>query len=131
MYKGSCLCGAIEYEVTGPLGPIIYCHCSRCRKVNGTAFATNTPIATKDFHITKGQDALRSYSTPEGVHRVFCSLCGSPIISKRDVMPDVVRLRIGTLDTPFEARPTAHIFAASKAEWFDIHDDLPQFAERP
>jgi hypothetical protein len=46
-------------------------------------------------------------------------------------MPDVVRLRIGTLDTPFEARPTAHIFAASKAEWFDIHDDLPQFAERP
>jgi hypothetical protein len=51
------------------------------------------------------------------------------IISRRDAMPDVVRLPLGTLDTPL-APPTAHYFVASKAEWYEIHDDLPQFAER-
>ena len=130
MHKGSCLCGTIEYEVNGPLGPVIYCHCSRCRKANGTTFATNSPIATANFRVTKGEESLRAFSTPSGVHRVFCSNCGSPIISKRDAMPDVVRLRLGTLDTPLDAGPTAHIFAASKADWFDIRDGLPQFPEK-
>jgi hypothetical protein len=130
MYKGSCLCGAIAYEITGEIGPIIYCHCTRCRKANGSAFATNAPVAAADFHITRGDESLRSFSTPSGVHRVFCSLCGSPIISKRDAAPDVVRVRIGTLDTLLDARPTSHIYARSKAEWFDIHDVLPQAAER-
>lgn len=130
MQKGSCLCGAINYEVDGDLGPIIYCHCSRCRKANGTTFATNSPITAANFRITKGEESLRDFSTANGTHRMFCANCGSPIISKRDALPDVVRLRIGTLDTPPQAKPTAHFFVGSKAEWFDIHDGLPQFPER-
>ena len=131
IYHGSCLCGAVNYEIDGPLGDIIHCHCSRCRKVNGTAFATNSPVAEKDFRIVKGQESLRSFDTEAGTHRIFCSGCGSPIISKRDSIPGVVRVRIGTLDTPLDARSTAHMYVGSKAEWFEIHDNLPQFAERP
>jgi hypothetical protein len=61
---------------------------------------------------------------------MFCAHCGSPIISRRDSFPDVVRLRLGTLDTPVTA-PSAHIFVASKAAWWEIRDQLPQHPERP
>jgi len=131
MHKGSCLCGAVEYGITGSLGPVVYCHCSRCRKSNGSAFAAVSPVAAEDFRIFKGQESLRSYSTDAGVHRVFCSACGSPINSKRDNEPEIVRVRIGTLDTPIDAKISAHIFVGSKAEWDEILDDSPQYDERP
>jgi hypothetical protein len=130
MYKGSCLCGTVKYEVRGKLGAAIYCHCSLCRKATATAFATNAAVAASDFVVIEGESALKAFDSSPGVHRLFCSSCGSPIISRRDAMPDVVRLRLGTLDTPLPTPPTAHYFVASKAEWYEIHDDLPQFVER-
>ena len=130
MHKGSCLCGAVKYEVRGTLGAAIYCHCSLCRKATGTAFATNAPVAAGDFVISEGESTLTSFDSSPGVHRFFCSNCGSPLFSRRDSMPQVVRLRLGTLDTPLPAPPTAHYFVASKADWYEIHDDLPQFSER-
>lgn len=132
MHQGSCLCGNVRYVIRGELGGAVFCHCSRCRKANGSAFATNAPVDEAAFEVISEADSLKSFSTPEGVHRLFCGNCGSPIASKRDSMPGVLRLRIGTLDTPVgAARPSAHIFAASKADWYEIHDALPQFAERP
>lgn len=131
MHRGSCLCGTVKYEIQGELGAGVYCHCSRCRKANGSAFAANAPLAAKDFVVVAGAASLKTFRTEAGVERLFCSNCGSPIISRRDSMPDVVRLRLGTLDTPLGAAPQAHIFTGSKAEWFEIHDDLPQFVERP
>ena len=131
MHKGSCLCGAVAYEITGSLGPAVCCHCSRCRKANGSAFATVSPVAAKDFRIVKGQESLRSYRTDAGVHRVFCGTCGSPIIGKRDSAPETVRVRIGTLDTPLDTKVSAHIFVGSKAVWYEIMDGMPQYEERP
>lgn len=131
MHKGSCLCGAVEYEITGPLGPVVSCHCSRCRKASGSAFNAMSPVAAADFRITKGQESLRDYRNDAGVHRLFCGTCGSPIIGKRDSMPDSVRVRIGTLDTPVNGKISAHIFVGSKAEWYEILDDMPQHDERP
>jgi hypothetical protein len=131
MHKGSCLCGSIEYEIDGPLGPIVYCHCSRCRKANGSAFSAVSQVASADFRIVKGEGALRGYSSGPGVHRMFCGNCGSPLFSKRDAMPEAVRLRIGTLDTPVEGAVSAHVFVGSKAGWDEIHDAAPQYEERP
>lgn len=130
MYQGSCLCGAVRYQAD-ELGPAVFCHCQRCRKASGSAFASNALVPSDKFRFVEGEDALATFSTPQGVHRVFCGRCGSPLISRRDAMPEAVRLRLGTLDTPIDVRPQAHIFVGSKAEWFDIHDDLPQYAERP
>lgn len=56
---------------------------------------------------------------------------GSPIIATRENAPETVRLRIGTLDTPIETKTSGHIFVGSKAEWYEIHDDAPQYAQRP
>jgi hypothetical protein len=130
MYQGSCLCGAIRYEVRGDLGPIVHCHCSQCRKASGTAFATNAPIAAADLVLLEGEELLATYESSSGKYRCFCSRCGSPIFSKRRDRPDVLRLRIGSLDTPIASRATCHIYAASKAEWFDIGDGLPAHDER-
>ncbi|APX61768.1 GFA family protein [Acinetobacter schindleri] len=130
-YAGSCLCGGIQYEVRGPLGDIIQCHCRRCRKATGTAFAINSPIAKADFYLLQGQHLLKSFTTTTGVSRNFCSECGSPIYSVKADLPDVYRLRIGSLDTTIEQKPTCHFYVSSKAEWEDIHDTLAQYHERP
>ncbi|WP_347989092.1 GFA family protein [Methylomonas sp. AM2-LC] len=130
MYKGSCLCGSVKYEIKGELGAAVYCHCVRCRKASGSAFAANATVAEDSFKIVQGAESLKMFSTAEGVHRIFCSACGSPIISKRDSFPGVFRLRLGTLDTPITERLEAHIFVSSKADWYEIHDSLPQYTER-
>jgi hypothetical protein len=131
MHKGSCLCGMVEYEISGSLGPIVYCHCSRCRKSNGSAFNAVSPVAIEDFRFIKGEESLRSYRNNAGVHRIFCGICGSPLIGKRESMPETIRVRIGTLDTPLETSVSSHIFAGSKAEWYEILDDAIQHEERP
>lgn len=131
MLKGSCLCHAIEYEIHGELGPVMMCHCSKCRKANGSAYAINAMVNTNAFVIVKGQDAISEYESTPGVFRSFCKHCGSPLVSRRPSQPDIVRLRIGTLDTPVDVKAMAHIFVGSKASWDEIHDDIPQYEERP
>ena len=128
LYSGSCLCGTIRYEIRGTLGPILLCHCVQCRKAQGSAFASNAAVKATDFAIVAGEDALAAYESSPGKRRHFCRQCGSPIISTRDAVPGVVRVRIGTLDSNVDATPSAHIYVASKAAWLEIHDGLPQYA---
>lgn len=129
--SGSCLCGGVRYRFGGELGPIMVCHCSRCRKANGSAFQATAPVASADFQLRSGQELLAEYESSPGVFRVFCRICASPLYSRRTAMPGVLRLRIGSLDTPVASRPALHIFTASKAEWHDIHDDAPQYPKGP
>ncbi len=131
MLKGSCLCNAIQYEIEGELGPTMMCHCSKCRKANGSAYAINAAVKTDQFHFIKGQELVSEFESSPGVFRSFCKQCGSPLLSRRPSQPDIVRLRIGTLDTPVDVKPLAHIFVGSKASWDEIHDDIPQYDERP
>lgn len=129
MHAGSCLCGAVRYEVHGQLGPITVCHCRKCRKANGSAFNAVAPIARADLRLLGGKDALAEFESSPGVHRVFCTGCGAQLYSRRDAMPDTLRLRLGTLDTPVEGEPIQHIFTAHKAEWYAIPGDAPQYPE--
>lgn len=124
--EGSCLCGGIRYTIRGEIAGINYCHCVQCRKASGTAFATNAAVATVDFHINRGLDRLASFESSPGKNRYFCSGCGSPIYSQYDDKPDVVYVRIGTIDDDTGLSPDIHIHVASKAPWYEIRDDLPQ-----
>lgn len=124
---GGCLCGAVRYEIrAGALGAIVLCHCRQCRKAQGSAFAANAPVQAGDFRLLAGADALIAFASSPGKWRSFCGRCGSPIHSRRDSAPEWIRVRIGTLDAPIAARPSAHIHAAAKAEWWNIDDGLPQ-----
>lgn len=133
MHKGSCYCGVVRFEISGDLNPVQICHCGQCRKAQGGPFASNIPVATDNFTITSGEDqltALESSSRP-GKFRVFCQQCGSPILSRMDSRPDVVRVRAGTLDEPINLKIAHHQFVAFKAGWYQINDDAPQYKEYP
>ena len=127
MYQGSCLCGEIRYKITGDIKNIVCCHCSECRKAQGSAFATNGVVAETDFKILSGEPLLTRYEPSPGYAKLFCSRCGSPIISKSEQKTGVVRVRIGTIESDIAERPMAHIFVGSKANWEETGASLPQF----
>ncbi len=129
MYKGNCLCGKVQFEITGKIEDIVNCHCSLCRKAQGSAFATNGNLDAGKFEITSGFEQLTSYEATPGQSKYFCKTCGSPIMSKNTDHPDKVRVRLGTIESDISERPVAHIFVASKASWEIIGDDLPQYDE--
>jgi hypothetical protein len=127
-HTGSCLCGGVRFTLTGPIAPIQVCHCMQCRKAQGTAIATNVPVEASHFRLEQGDGLLSSYESSPGKQRVFCRVCGSPIYSQRDTVPGVLRVRLGLINEPVDAPLQAHFFTGSKANWWPICDELPQFA---
>ncbi|MDJ0806791.1 MAG: GFA family protein [Gammaproteobacteria bacterium] len=127
MYQGGCLCGAVRFEIHGRISQIIHCHCSQCRKAQGSAFATNGFVQAGDFIITQGMDALTGYASSPEQTKFFCKVCGSPILSKNSRDSERVRVRLGSIESDIRERPQAHIFVTSKANWEEINGDLPQF----
>ena len=125
MLKGSCLCGGIRYEIAGEVGPITNCHCSQCRKASGASFATNASVDAKEFRFTSGADLLREWESSPGKRRCFCGRCGSPILKRTDSNPEIIRLRLGSLDNDPGLKPSKHIYVGSKAPWVEITDGLP------
>jgi len=129
MYQGGCLCGAVQFEIQGTISDIVCCHCSRCRKVQGSAFATNGNVEGEKFVLTQGENKLSAYESTKGQKKYFCKTCGSPIMSKSESAPGKVRVRLGTIDSDIVERPASHIFVGSKANWEEITGDLPQYEE--
>jgi len=126
MYQGSCLCGAVKFSIENSIKDIVYCHCSLCRKAQGSAFATNANVASDDFNFICGEENLSHYSSSKTQTKSFCKTCGSPIMSKSTSAPGKIRIRLGTIESDISERPQAHIFVASKANWETISDDIPQ-----
>jgi len=126
MLKGSCLCGGVKYEIAGELGAVTNCHCSLCRKMSGSAFASGTTIPAQSFRFIEGQELLKEWESSPGYRRVFCGRCGSPILKKKDKDPDRLRFRPGTLDSDPGVTMSKHIHVGSKAPWVEIKDGLPQ-----
>ena len=131
MVEGGCLCGAVRWEVDGPLRHITHCHCSMCRKAHGAAFATYARIGRKRFRFVRGEDVLVRYRSSEKVTRSFCPRCGSTLFWGHDETPDVVEIAVGSVDGDPIGRPEAHIFVKDKACWVDILDALPRHEGNP
>lgn len=83
MYTGGCLCGSVRFAIQGPIRNIVYCHCSRCRKAQGSAFATNGIVRANEFTLLSGAELLTGYESSPGQTKYFCKTCGSPILSRR------------------------------------------------
>lgn len=127
MIKGSCLCGGVRYEYEGEITEIAMCHCSQCRRAQGTGFVTNCPIEREKFRVIAGTEFIKKYRASPLKVRTFCSNCGSPLFSARDDLPDIMRLRLGTVETPFQCQNRYHIYTADKAEWVALNDGFPLF----
>jgi hypothetical protein len=128
--RGACLCGAVAFECDVPLTAdgITCCHCSRCRKARAAAHATNTFVALSSFRWLRGEERLRAYKIPEAARftQCFCSHCGAP---QPVVQPAFARVVIpcGAFEDDPGVREARHIFATSRAPWFEIAGDLPQY----
>jgi hypothetical protein len=131
MAEGSCLCGGVAYELKNPLR-IYHCHCTRCRRGRSAAHATNIFVGFDDFAFKRGEDLIAQYKVPDAKFFTvaFCTRCGggAPRVNRER---GFVSVPAGTLDTDPGIRPIAHIYVGSKAPWFEITGDVPQYAEMP
>jgi len=128
MHKGSCLCGAITFEVGAELAPPDACHCSQCRKWTGHYFAS-TDVRRGNLQI-HGAEQLAWYQSSEKVRRGFCTTCGTslffdPLDREKH---DWIGIAMGAFDPPTGTRLALHIFVAEKGDYYDIADGLPQNA---
>jgi hypothetical protein len=117
--RGVCLCGAVEYQLTGPFQTMMHCHCSMCRKHHGAAFATFVVAPYSAFRWVRGEDAIAKYKSSEHGVRVYCRQCASVAPT---LMPDAALAIVpaGNLDGDLGIRPQGHMFVGSKAGWYTI-----------
>jgi hypothetical protein len=127
-HYGSCLCGAVRFEIVGDFERFYLCHCEYCRKDTGSAHAANLFSATATLQWLSGEDQVRVFDLPSTRHRnCFCATCGS-------ALPDLqmngalLKAPAGSLDTDVHIRPDAHIFFASKAGWDEALERVPKVA---
>jgi hypothetical protein len=124
MFSGSCLCGAIHYEIRGEVARTSHCHCSMCQKQHGAAFASYANVAASDFHLVRGRDALAAYRSSAAVVRTFCQICGSNISWQADSHQQRIAIALGTFDTPYTQLVTHELHSDSKAPWLPtIHSN--------
>ena len=130
-HSGSCLCGAVRFEVAGDFERFYLCHCSHCRKDTGSAHAANLFSSTATLRWLWGQDQVRVFDLPNTRHRhCFCCRCGSALPDMQ-MNGTLLKVPAGSLDTDFAIRPDAHIFVASKANWDEALERVPTVARLP
>lgn len=125
--KGSCLCGAISYEVAALDTAILFCHCQTCRKAHAAPLVPTAGVMREHFVWLKGEDSLSSFESSPGKIRHFCMLCGTHLVAERPGKP-VLILRVATLDDAPGAMPEAHIWTSHDLNWLD-HEDIPTHHE--
>jgi hypothetical protein len=120
--QGSCLCGGIRFEISGPIAGITQCHCSLCRKVSGTGSNATIAVSADQLRWLSGEGLVKSFARPSGYSTAFCRECGSPA-------PDANAARTrygipaGLLDGDPPLRVLEHIFVGSKVQWDAIPGD--------
>jgi len=123
MHKGTCLCGAVSFEIDGNLPGPDACHCMQCRKTSGHYWAS-TDVARSSLTI-HGAENVTWFRSSEKVRRGFCSTCGSSLFWD-PIFKDKIGVAMGAFDGPTHTRLAIHIFVANKGDYYDIADGLPQ-----
>lgn len=130
-HRGSCLCGAVRFEVRGTFERFFLCHCGRCRKGTGSAHAANLFASTAAIVWLSGEGQVKTFCVAGTRHqRSFCSECGSAVPR---VQPNgtLIVVPAGSLDSPVERRPDAHILVAHSASWDRRLEEVPRIDELP
>jgi hypothetical protein len=126
MLEGSCLCGSVSFQATGPISQIEVCHCVQCRKWTGHVFA-NIEIPRDNLQII-GENHITWHQSSQKARRGFCATCGSslffdPIDSDKHRW---IGVAMGALDTPTGSKIGLHIFTAEKGDYYEIPDSEQQ-----
>ena len=115
--KGSCVCGAVTFEITGELEAPDACHCTQCRKQSGH-FWVSTAVHRSALAL-QGEDRLTWYRSSEKIRRGFCATCGS-FLFWEPVGRDRLGVAMGAFDSPTGTRLEQHIFTAEKGDYYDV-----------
>ena len=121
--SGGCLCGAVRYEVVGPLRPVVYCHCSQCRRTTGHFLAATA--AAKDELVIASDADLCWFASSESASRGFCGRCGSSLFWVSEA-EDYICIMVGSLDDPGGIEAVEHVFVDDKPDYYQLNDDLPK-----
>ncbi|MEM7466656.1 MAG: GFA family protein [Pseudomonadota bacterium] len=130
--QGSCLCGEVAFELKSEFKAVHHCHCSRCRKARAAAHSTNGINEIPALRFTRGGSNVKAFflEGAEFFGQAFCKTCGSAM-PRIDEGRDISITPLGALDGSPRRLPDDHIYVASKADWFEITDDLKQFPSKP
>ncbi len=130
-HSGTCLCGAVRFEISGSFERFYLCHCSRCRKGSGSAHAANLFSSAAEITWLSGEENIASYRVPGARHRrSFCRSCASAL-PRSEAGGAMVIVPAGCLDTPVSMKPTAHICMSSRADWDDGLNEVPRLDGLP
>lgn len=130
MIKGSCLCGAVSFEIQGSLHNTRYCHCTNCRKFSGAGYAAWGLAQTSQLAIAPPSPNVTKFNSGGG-HRVFCAACGSPLWYEPAGRPQYRGIPLGAIDEGTVAQPEMHVWTKSHVSWVTIGDGLPQHETHP
>jgi hypothetical protein len=116
MTKGSCLCGAIQFEIDAA-GVVLTvgCFCTNCRKVSGSQYGVYLQVKRGAFRWIAGEDQVGAYESSPGNKRGFCRVCGS--VAPIATTFGAVRVPGGALDEDPGVLPEVMLFSASRAGW--------------
>ncbi len=130
---GRCLCGAVRYESEGDPLFSLHCHCRDCQRSSGTAYIAAIRVPAVGFRITQGTPKRYISKADSGneITRVFCGDCGSPLYVQVSTRPDIVGIRVGSLDGPSGFRAEADIFVKSAQPWDHMDPALLKYPTYP
>lgn len=129
-HVGSCLCGAVRFEIDGAFEGFFLCHCSRCRKGTGSAHAANLFSSNAKLTWLAGEEKVKTFAVAGTRHsRSFCVACGSALPRAHGGAGLVTPA--GALDTDVDLRPNAHICYASRANWDERLEETPKLDGLP
>ena len=117
---GKCLCGAVAYELHGPLRDVVNCHCTQCRRTHGH-MAAYSRTRRADLVMTEAR-GLKWYQSSEDARRGFCQECGASIFW--EMLNDWVSVSAGSIEVPTGLKTIRHIFVADKGDYYEIEDGL-------
>jgi hypothetical protein len=130
---GGCLCGAVRYESEGEPVFSLQCHCRDCQRSSGSAYIAAIRVPASGFRIIQGAPKRYVAKADSGneITRAFCGDCGSPLYVQVATRPDIVGIRVGSLDDPSSFRPEADIFVKSAQPWDHMDPALPKYPAYP
>ncbi len=130
---GGCLCGAVRYEARGRPKFALSCHCRDCQYVSGGGPAHVLLFAAEAVTVTKGQPRTYRSKSESGndIGRSFCEACGTPLFAHNAAHPEVLPVKVGSLDDPSTFRPRADIWVSSAQPWTRLDSTVPQVAKNP
>lgn len=127
--KGSCLCGAVAYEVERLEGPVFHCHCHTCQKAHSAPFAATARAPRAGFRWLAGDGSRGAFESSPGKLRHFCRDCGAHLMAEW-LGRDSVIIRVASLDEDPGVRSALHIWRAHDRPWL-AYEGFPEHAEWP